>query len=336
MVSFQGGDPDRPVIAGVVPNAVQPSNVTAKNHTQNVLQTGGGNYIVMDDNQGHEFIDMGVPGGTPGGGTYVYMGDPAPPEPPGASEWPPRTALVPQAPGVSETRPFSFSYFTEAHAGVGFDVRGDWWQSVKGSLFLDVTSEVRIRYGGEHTLIVVGTSTEGYESARTTNMNAAYVQNIKPTGEQNVTGTWKHNVTGDSTDSYGTWNTKVKGAWTAHMGSVSITSDGPVEINAPSVMIKGANVQTKTAFQKWVSGPSLEFYTLKESAGIQKADVCAVSISVAEYSASLCNIKGETYSAKLDSFGAVIGRIGTDFKSIGIRSRKSGVSSNTAGLHELK
>lgn len=34
MVSFQGGDPDRPVIAGVVPNALTPSNVTNRNHTQ--------------------------------------------------------------------------------------------------------------------------------------------------------------------------------------------------------------------------------------------------------------------------------------------------------------
>jgi len=336
MVSFQGGDPDRPVIAGVVPNAVTPSNVTSRNHTQNVLQTGGGNYIVMDDNQGHEFIDMGVPGGTPGGGTYVYMGDPAPPEPPGASEWPPRTASIPQAPGVSETRPFSFSYFTEAEAGVGFDVRGDWWQSVGGSLFLDVKSEVRIRYGGEHTFIVIGASTERYESARTTNMNAAYVQNIKPTGEQNVTGTWKHTVTGESADDYGTWNTKVKGAWTAHMGSVSITSDGPIQIDAPSVTIKGANVQTKTAFQKWLSGPSLEFYTLKESAGIQKADACAVSISMAEYSAGLYAFKGENGAAKKILLGALFGQIGADLKSAGLLIRKLGINSNTAGIHELK
>src|SRR5438552_2781683 len=72
MVSFQGGDPDRPVIAGVVPNAVQPSNVTSRNHTQNVLRTGGNNFIVMDDEAEAEFIDMS----TPGGSTHQYMGKP--------------------------------------------------------------------------------------------------------------------------------------------------------------------------------------------------------------------------------------------------------------------
>ncbi|MBW2454569.1 MAG: type VI secretion system tip protein VgrG, partial [Deltaproteobacteria bacterium] len=36
MVAFQGGDPDRPLISGVVPNATHPSTVTANNHTHNV------------------------------------------------------------------------------------------------------------------------------------------------------------------------------------------------------------------------------------------------------------------------------------------------------------
>ncbi|MFO0593206.1 MAG: type VI secretion system tip protein TssI/VgrG [Polyangiaceae bacterium] len=333
MVSFQGGDPDRPVIAGVVPNVVTPSNVTNRNNRQNVLQTGSGNYLVMDDTKDREYIDMGVPGGNPGGGTYFYIGDPAPDQPPGAAEWPPRSASVPQAPGVSETRPFSFSYFTEAENGVGFDVGGDWWQSVGGALFLDVTSEVRIRYGAEHLFIVIGPSTETYEAQRTTNMNASYVQNIKPSGEQNVTGTWKHTVTGTSSDDYGTWNTQVKGAWTAHMGSVTITSDGPIQIDAPRVTISGANVQTKTALQKWLSGPSIEFYTLKESAGIQKLDICGISASVAQYASSYAGVKGETAPAAKLTFGALFKQAGADFVSAGILIGRAAVHAKNAAMH---
>lgn len=37
LFTFQGGDPDRPVIAGVVPNAITPSPVTTDNHTKNVI-----------------------------------------------------------------------------------------------------------------------------------------------------------------------------------------------------------------------------------------------------------------------------------------------------------
>ena len=39
ILAFLGGDPDRPVIAGVGPNAVTPSPVTLSNFSKNVIQT---------------------------------------------------------------------------------------------------------------------------------------------------------------------------------------------------------------------------------------------------------------------------------------------------------
>ena len=45
LVAFVGGDPDRPVIAGAVPNAETPSPVTADNHTRNVFISGGENWL---------------------------------------------------------------------------------------------------------------------------------------------------------------------------------------------------------------------------------------------------------------------------------------------------
>ncbi len=72
MVSFLGGDPDRPVISGVVPNAVTPSPVTSGNHTKNVIQTGGRNVIEMEDLAGSERMLLS----TPHKGTYIRMGSP--------------------------------------------------------------------------------------------------------------------------------------------------------------------------------------------------------------------------------------------------------------------
>ncbi len=50
------GDPDRPVIAGVVPNPDTPSVVTATNHTQAILRTAGGNELRFEDLRGKEQI----------------------------------------------------------------------------------------------------------------------------------------------------------------------------------------------------------------------------------------------------------------------------------------
>ncbi len=72
LFTFLGGDPDRPVIAGVVPNALTPSPVTRANHTQNVIQTGGRNRIEMEDKAGYERITIS----TPHAETMIRMGSP--------------------------------------------------------------------------------------------------------------------------------------------------------------------------------------------------------------------------------------------------------------------
>jgi len=67
---FLGGDPDRPVIAGVAHNAINPSAVGQKNNTKNVVQTGGKNRIEMEDQEGSQWMHMK----TEPKKTYFFMG----------------------------------------------------------------------------------------------------------------------------------------------------------------------------------------------------------------------------------------------------------------------
>ncbi|WP_438032731.1 type VI secretion system Vgr family protein [Sorangium sp. So ce204] len=72
MCAFEGGDPDRPAIVGVAPNALTPSPVTSGNNTRNVIQTGGRNRLELEDQAGQERITLS----TPYDNTYLRMGAP--------------------------------------------------------------------------------------------------------------------------------------------------------------------------------------------------------------------------------------------------------------------
>ncbi len=63
LVSFIGGDPDRPVITGSVPNSENPNMVNEKNATQSGLSTPGGHYLAMEDNPSGALMKMGAPAG---------------------------------------------------------------------------------------------------------------------------------------------------------------------------------------------------------------------------------------------------------------------------------
>src|SRR5690606_1150407 len=52
MLVFLGGDPDQPMIAGAVPNALTPSPVVQANQTTNILHTAGDNHFELEDQRG--------------------------------------------------------------------------------------------------------------------------------------------------------------------------------------------------------------------------------------------------------------------------------------------
>lgn len=61
LIACIDGDPDRPVIAGCVPNGETPSPVNTGNAAKNILRTGGGNEIAIDDTKGAHRIKLSSP-----------------------------------------------------------------------------------------------------------------------------------------------------------------------------------------------------------------------------------------------------------------------------------
>jgi len=79
LLTFIDGDPDRPIIAGAVPNPETPSPVTAENQTMAAITTSGGNKIHIEDQEGSERILMH----SPKQGSFVRIGAPNDPDSPG-------------------------------------------------------------------------------------------------------------------------------------------------------------------------------------------------------------------------------------------------------------
>ncbi|WP_299497190.1 type VI secretion system tip protein TssI/VgrG [uncultured Shewanella sp.] len=58
ILTFEGGDPDCPLILSTAPNPENPSLVTDSNSNENVIQSASGNKMVMNDSSGGKFISL--------------------------------------------------------------------------------------------------------------------------------------------------------------------------------------------------------------------------------------------------------------------------------------
>jgi len=61
LISFLGGDPDRPVIIGSIPNSENLSVVNTENATQSGFRTPGGHYLGVEDSSRGSRMEMGAP-----------------------------------------------------------------------------------------------------------------------------------------------------------------------------------------------------------------------------------------------------------------------------------
>lgn len=72
LLTFIDGDPDRPIIAGAVPNPSNPSLVNDGTATKNLLTTAGQNKIHMEDQAGSQRVLLQ----TPTANSFIRMGSP--------------------------------------------------------------------------------------------------------------------------------------------------------------------------------------------------------------------------------------------------------------------
>ncbi|WP_027849233.1 type VI secretion system Vgr family protein [Marinospirillum minutulum] len=72
LLSFIGGDPDRPIISGALPNAAYPSVVKDANKTSSLLRSASGNRIELEDEEGSSRLKLF----SPTNNTYLHLGAP--------------------------------------------------------------------------------------------------------------------------------------------------------------------------------------------------------------------------------------------------------------------
>jgi type VI secretion system secreted protein VgrG len=205
-IAFLKGDPDQPVIAGVVPNPLTASPVTKTNASQNVLQTGGQTRLEIEDKQGSEYIDLSCPPKS----TFLHLGAHA---------------------GLG-THNFAFSTQGDysMHTGANRDI------TVGGKQNESVTGNVTETYHSNQTTTVDSSLTETIDGGATQTIHAGATQSIDGGMTQTVSGGETRTVTGGQTETLTGGRTQtINGSSTESISaSLTQTITGGATISTPA------------------------------------------------------------------------------------------------------
>ncbi len=192
LITFLGGDPDRPVIGAVLPNAATPSPITSGNNTKNVLQTGGASLIEIEDQAGLQYMKQY----TPVSNAQLWMGTDAN-SPQGHN-----VELSSDGSGLS-----SFGTYFDAFVGSfkNEHVVGDVERAYDSNYMTNVLGNVIQTYGGNQTTTVTGnvnrtingTLTEAVIGAVNQTYNSTFGLTVKADVTQNFDANHKLNITAD-------------------------------------------------------------------------------------------------------------------------------------------
>lgn len=295
LLSFLGGDPDRPVITGVVPTAATPSPVTRTNHTTNVIQTGGRNRLELEDQDGSQRITLS----TPTQSTFLRMGAPNDPN-----------NLILSTNGVGYL--YVGANFTQWTVGDKKETAdATVTEEFKGPFKTTVTNLVDEHYLADQKTVVGAVRLENYQvqdttvnAGRSEQISGGLNQTIKGGIVRNVTGSIGDTISGGLVWSSGPTNHTIK-------GSMDLEASGPITVNAPKITFESPHIILNTPDHDLIAPEETGIHAMADFAFAKKVDVAAIVT--------------ESYALHLEINGA-------DIANFGFQSQKLGIEMNTTGL----
>ncbi len=262
LVEFLDGDPDRPVIAAVLPTMTTPSPVTSGNNTKNVLQTGGNTRLQIEDAAGGQYMHTT----TPVQNTSMWMGTDA------TSKDGHNVELTTGGSGAA-------SFGTYVHEFVG------------GYRTEHVVADHSRNYDANYTSTVLGNVQQSYDSDQSTTV----VSNVIRT----VTGTLGDTVEGAVTRNYQTtWNLSVTadGTETFQANSVlKVKGDQTVTVNGKATRtVEGSLTETVNGLHKHIANTGYNLEAKPDAKFHATANVMIRGDVKAQLSAPPTTINGDT------------------------------------------
>ena len=236
LFTFLGGDPDRPVIAAVVPNTHTPSPVTKGNHTLNVIQTGGRNRFELDDKHGQQRVTLS----TPYSNSYMRMGSPNDGHEfiihtdehcllKAGSDWDVKI-------GGHLAEDVTGPVYEEYHATRETEVHGDTDEKWDATLTQTVTGVTTQTYNADHQIKSSATRTDHVVGVLTQKYDAPVAQTLGATLEEHIASDTQRTIGGVLLDTVSGTHTLTTGARTDTInGTLTQTASGAITITAPSI-----------------------------------------------------------------------------------------------------
>lgn len=337
MVTFQGGDPDRPVIAAALPNAHTPSPVTSANHTTNIIRTGGLNRIELEDLDGSQrityfsptkntFLRMGAPNDdanmflfTEGIGC-VWVGGRFDWHTGGDKDETVEDYVTEEIKGPFTTTVTDGDTTEEYLAAKKETVAGELTEDYRDTMTVDVAGPLQETFDSQYTLvmgqreeILQGTVTQTYAGPLTVNVGGNVSEKFQSGYELTAGPLFRSRMLGSVTETFGEYQT-VTNNWTQ--------------------VARGTRFNvTLGATQEFIMGIKNENIT-----GIKTETVAGAAISlVAALKIGLhASVKYENKPFKTKTFAAGVRAYGVHLGRAGIRLKNKGVRAVNAALHIKK
>ncbi len=333
-VAFAYGDPDRPIIVGVAHNPEKPSVVTAGNHTQNVMQTGGLNRLEMEDLAGAQRVDLSCPTLDSylhlGAGAYQFEANTS-----GEGWWSTGADTEVTVDG-NKTEDVLANVLetylsTQSLTVIGAvtetmltnrttTVVGPQTDTWAGPLIETVTNPVLETYNAGLDLTVSAAATLTYNVGETLTVTGGVTEIHGATQSTVVTGSLTHTVTGSATELFGATSTRLVD------GDKTLTVDGAMTVVAPK-------------FEGVISAWSTLDDATKDHIEDTVVKYIAQDITITPMSASVSALSVSVYGKKTTINGFSLGLTGASASLYGMytnnfpgKTIKAGAEAHACGI----